>query len=223
MHIDIPQLTVSLIIIILSGVLHEYMHGYVAYKMGDPTAYMEGRLTLNPIAHLSLFNSIILPVTLFILSNGTFIFGGAKPVPINPYYFENPSKGLMISSAAGPLTNILIAVVFAFIYGFVSPNLDYNTLDRYILFYIVLINMILGAFNLIPIPPLDGSRILRHFLPLSGKEILDRIEPFGMFILIILLATGFLDIFLRPLLIIISMLVSISGGAGRSIIPGEQI
>ncbi|MFN7181156.1 MAG: site-2 protease family protein [Planctomycetota bacterium] len=221
MHLDLPQLVVSLVIIILSGVLHEYMHGYVAYKLGDPTAYLEGRLTLNPIAHLSLFSSVIFPVTLFILSQGRFIFGGAKPVPINPYYFKNPSKDLMLSAAAGPLTNIVIAIVFAFIYGLVSHKLADNTLDRYILFYIIVINMILGAFNLIPIPPLDGSRILRYFLPQKGKEILDSIEPFGLFIIIMLFATGFLDIFLRPLFYIINELVTISGGIASRIVPFE--
>lgn len=200
LNFDFAQIIVSLIIIILSAVLHEYMHGYFAYKMGDPTAYLEGRLTLNPIAHLSLFMSIILPITLFIFSGGRFIFGGAKPVPINAMYFRNPSKGLMISAAVGPLTNIAIALLFAFLSRFISNHLNPHTLDTFIIVQIIIINMILGIFNLIPIPPLDGSRILRHFLPIQGKEILDRIEPFGFFVIMLLFFGGLFSIIIAPIM-----------------------
>lgn len=222
-NFDFAQIIVSLIIIIISGVLHEYMHGYVAYKMGDPTAYLEGRLTLNPLAHLSLFTSIILPVTLFIFSGGKFIFGGAKPVPINHMYFQNPSKGLMISAAVGPLINIVIAVVFAFIFGLVGHRLRPDTLDTFILMQIILINMILGAFNLIPIPPLDGSRVLRHFLPYKGQEILDRLEPFGFFILMMLVFSGFLNVFLQPIASVVSFLIEIAGALGEKVFSGNSI
>lgn len=215
-NFDFVQIIVSLIIIILSGVLHEYMHGYVAYKMGDPTAYLEGRLTLNPLAHLSLFASIILPVTLFIFSGGKFIFGGAKPVPINHMYFKNPSKGLMISAAVGPLTNIAIAVIFAFLFGLISHKLRMDTLDTFILMQIIVINMILGVFNLIPIPPLDGSRVLRYFLPYKGQEILDRIEPFGFFILMMLVFSGFLNVFMRPIATVVDFIIAIAVNLGQN-------
>ncbi len=212
MNFDFAQIIVSLIIIILSGVLHEYMHGYVAYKMGDPTAYLEGRLTLNPIAHLSLFTSIILPITLFIFSGGRFIFGGAKPVPINATYFRNPSKGLMISAAVGPLTNITIALLFAFLSRFISGHLQPDTLDTFIIIEIILINMILGIFNLIPIPPLDGSRILRHFLPAQGKEILDRIEPVGFFVIMFLFLGGLFSVIILPIMRPIAVLLVMLAG-----------
>lgn len=180
-----------LAIVLFSAIIHEYAHGWTAYKMGDPTAYYAGRLTLNPIPHIDPFMTIILPLILIIGKFG-IIFGGAKPVPINPYNFRNPEKGMMLSSLAGPCSNVLLALVGLVFFAILSriglvPFLSFNYL---FFFWFIYINLLLAVFNIIPIPPLDGSRILRYFLPWNMKETLDRIEPFGFMIIIVLLYAG---------------------------------
>jgi len=196
---------ISLVILLFSAVVHEIAHGWVAYRLGDPTAYYQGRLTLNPIKHIDPFMTIILPVALLLFSNGRFAFGGAKPVPINPYNFRHPDKGLMLSSLAGPLSNILLAVLgtgFFFLFAVIIKHTHLNNPQLMFFFMqvivlIIIINMMLAVFNLVPIPPLDGSRIMRYFLPWDMKESLDRLEPFGFIIIMLLLSSGafvFLDI-----------------------------
>lgn len=186
-----------------SAIIHECAHGWVAYKLGDNTAYYQGRITLNPLKHIDPFMTIILPIGLYILSNGTFAFGGAKPVPINPYNFRNPDRGMMISSLAGPFSNLILAFIgFALFIGsvtFLKPIAG----SLIIIFWpLVYINVMLAIFNLIPIPPLDGSRILRYFLPWDMKQGLDNIEPFGFIIIMVMLSVGgfgFLNIILNKL------------------------
>lgn len=178
--------------LIMGVVLHEYAHGYIAYKSGDPTAKNMGRLTLNPIAHIDLFGSIILPL-LLILFNAGIVFGYAKPVPINPAYFRNFRKGMRYTSLAGPVTNLIFAFVIGLIYGLfcyifyiligVSANpaaLGYKAfvLVDAIFQYSIYINILLAIFNFIPIPPLDGSKILASFLP---EEAMHRYLSFGRF------------------------------------------
>ena len=149
------------------------MHGYVAYKLGDPTAKYEGRLTLNPVSHIDLFGTIFLP-TLTFLTTG-FIFGYAKPVPYNPYNLKNLKRDPILIALAGPLTNIILALIFSFFYKFFP-------LDA--LIYGVRINLILAIFNLLPIPPLDGSKLLLLKIPL---EIYQYLEIYGFFIVFILI------------------------------------
>jgi len=155
----------TIIILILSIVLHEIAHGYAANQLGDPTARLAGRLTLNPISHIDLVGSIIVPGFLLI-TGANFLFGWAKPVPYNPYNLRNPKWGESIVAAAGPLTNLFLAVIFAMLVRFASTlGLPYSFVE--IAEYVVFINVLLALFNAIPFPPLDGSKIITPFLPLT--------------------------------------------------------
>ncbi len=161
----------SIVILIMSVVVHEVSHGYMAYYFGDLTAKMSGRLTLNPLKHLDMFGSIIIP-TIAYLTTG-FIFGWAKPVPYNPYNLRNVKVAEPMVALAGPLANFSIALVFGLLlrFGVVPINLS-NPVGL-----IVLINIVLGTFNLVPIPPLDGSKILFGILPynmMSVRTFLER-------------------------------------------------
>ena len=151
------------VILILSVVIHEVAHGYAALWLGDTTAYYAGRLTLNPIKHLDMFGSVILPI---LLSFTGFIFGWAKPVPYNPYNLKNRRWGELLVAVAGPASNIILALIFGLIIRFV--NLDAGLI--LVAGLIVQVNIVLAIFNLIPIPPLDGSKILFAILPPGEKE-----------------------------------------------------
>ena len=150
----------SVIVLIMSATIHEYMHGFVANQLGDPTAKNAGRLTLNPIKHLDLFGSILIPLTLLV-SGSHFLFGWAKPVPYNPNNLSDRKYGDAKVAVAGPLANLFMAVVFSIVFRFLDPS----TIFAYLVSEIVIINLILMIFNLVPIPPLDGSKILSVFLP----------------------------------------------------------
>jgi len=152
--INLPAFLIALVI-------HEYAHGYAAYKLGDNTAKFMGRLTFNPLAHIDLFGTIILPLAL-IITRAPFVVGWAKPVPVNFLNLRNPRKHMMLVGLAGPLANFLLAgFLYLVLYTGVISSLG---LIRFI-FNVFLINIVLGAFNLIPVPPLDGSRILLGMLP----------------------------------------------------------
>ncbi len=180
----------SLVILLFSVIMHELAHGYVAYSLGDPTAKYAGRLTLNPIKHLDLFGSIILPLLLF-LAGSPFLFGWAKPVPINPYNFSDKKYGDIKVSLAGPASNFILAIVFGLILRFL-PNqiLAGNEGIGIALGYIVAINIWLGLFNLIPIPPLDGSWILFSFFPSGMERIKNVLRQYGIVILVLLILFG---------------------------------
>ena len=158
----------AIVILIFSVIIHEVAHGFMALKLGDPTAKNAGRLTLNPLPHIDPMGSIILPVMLALLP-GAFIIGWAKPVPYNPYNLSNKKWGDTLVSVAGPLSNIVVAVVFglllraAFVLGFATETLV-NAVS-----IIVLVNLILAFFNLLPIPPLDGSKVLSAILPWHAR------------------------------------------------------
>jgi len=166
-------------------VVHEYAHGYVAYKLGDNTAKHMGRLTFNPLAHIDMFGTIILPL-LLIINRSPVVFGYAKPVPVNFFNLRNPKKDMIWVGLAGPAANFAAAAIaFLFLASGFIPNLG---LAEFIL-KIMVINIVLGVFNLIPIPPLDGSRILMGLLPKKLAELYSRITPLhGMIILILLLS-----------------------------------
>jgi len=183
-----------LIVLLFSVIIHELAHGYVAYSLGDPTAKYAGRLTLNPIKHLDLFGSIILPLLFLLISflpgGQPFIFGWAKPVPINPYNFRDQKWGTFKVAVAGPLSNFGVAIVFGLFIRFfnfpqISPLIG-------LMGIIVYLNILLGLFNLIPIPPLDGSWILFKFLPASAEKVRIFFQQYGLFILIFLLFSGVL-------------------------------
>jgi Zn-dependent protease len=173
----------SIIVLIISVVIHEVSHGYVADKLGDPTARLAGRLTLNPIKHLDPMGSIFLPLLLGLSSGGRFIFGWAKPVPYNPYNLKNHKWGEAMVATAGPLSNILIALIFGFVIRFGFESLTGPLFN--ILFIITMVNVVLAVFNLIPIPPLDGSKILFAFLPYRFQNIRFWMEKYQMILVLV--------------------------------------
>lgn len=188
----------TLIVLLFSVMAHEIAHGSVAYQLGDPTAKNVGRLTLNPIKHIDPLGSIIVPISMFIFTAGMGpVFGWAKPVPINPYNFRDKKWGALKVAVAGPATNFLIALIIGLFIRFASISESLYVFLGIIVFY----NFLLGIFNLLPIPPLDGSWILFSLLPEKFMNIRLFLSRYGFFILIIFLfwgigiidfATGFL-------------------------------
>ena len=178
------QYVLIILIFLFSVILHEVSHGYMAYYLGDPTAKNAGRLTLNPLKHLDPIGSIFLPLML-ILFNSRIIFGWAKPVPINPLNLRHKKYGQAKVAMAGPLANICIAVVFGFLIRFIPWGTSAFEMNLIFIFaYICWINLLLAIFNLIPVPPLDGSHILFTFLPRSADSIKIFLSRYGFFILI---------------------------------------
>jgi len=175
-----------IIILIFSVIIHEIAHGGIAYYLGDPTAKYAGRLTLNPLKHLDPIGSIVVPIFLVIMAQvtgGGIIFGWAKPVPVNPYNFRDQKYGSLKVALAGPGSNLSIALVFGLILRF-FPGLF--VIEGLVLMfsYIVYINILLAVFNLMPVPPLDGSHILFSLLPYSARNIKIFFQQFGIFILL---------------------------------------
>ncbi|MGA2418354.1 MAG: site-2 protease family protein [Candidatus Staskawiczbacteria bacterium] len=179
----------SLVVLLFSVMIHELAHGYVAYSLGDPTAKYEGRLTLNPLKHLDPFGSIILPLLLLLATAGQGpIFGWAKPVPINPYNFRDQKWGTLKVAIAGPTTNFGIAIIFGLFIRFlnfpqIAPLIQ-------LLGIVVFYNFLWGIFNLVPIPPLDGSWILFRFLPPAWEKAKSWFSQYGLFILIFFIFFG---------------------------------
>lgn len=184
-------------ILIFSVILHEYAHGWMAEKRGDDTARIMGRLTFNPIPHIDLFGSIILPL-LAILTGGPII-GWAKPVPVNPYRLNDPKKDMIFVGLAGPLSNILLAIVCSFVIYFMNFLNIHDDILYQFLFYAVVLNILLPVFNLLPIPPLDGSRILAGLLPSRLSYEYSKMEPYGFFIIIFFLWSGMLWRIIMPI------------------------
>jgi len=198
------EIILSLIAVFTAIVLHEFSHGYIAFRLGDPTAKMQGRLTLNPLAHIDPIGTILVPIVLVILRS-PFLFGWAKPVPINPNYFRNPYKGMFYVAIAGPLMNIALALgasaigrlailitPLSLLYGRGFFAYFVQTIFFLVGFFVI-INIILAVFNMIPIPPLDGSRVLTYFLPPEGKRVMMQLERYGFLIVLALLYLGVLS------------------------------
>ncbi len=169
-----------ILILIPSIIVHEVSHGFVADKLGDPTARNAGRLTLNPIPHIDPFGSILLPAMLALASGP--LFGWAKPVPVNPARFTNPTKHMAITALAGPASNVLLAALLA---RLLMPTL--SGVAEEIVFWFIALNLFLAVFNMLPIPPLDGSRLLPLVLPERGRQLYRQFEQFGFIILFALL------------------------------------
>lgn len=184
-------LAISIVIMLFSVIVHEVMHGLVALKFGDHTAEDAGRLTLNPIPHIDLFGTILLPL-LLIVSGSPILFGWAKPVPINPLNFSSLRKGEFLVAIAGIMANFSLAIVAAIIFHILSalPQ-NFPALLGSLLRFTVLINLVLGVFNLFPVPPLDGSKILLSQLPYTLASRYQRLEPYGFLILVILMMVPF--------------------------------
>ncbi|HEC63217.1 MAG TPA: site-2 protease family protein [Candidatus Acetothermia bacterium] len=179
---------------------HEIAHGYVAWRLGDPTAKQAGRLSLNPLRHLDPIGSLLFPAALLLLRRLVgfpIVFGWAKPVPINPNYFRNPWKGMLWVALAGPATNFLLAGAVA---GLGRGLLAMGLINQWVLFFlgmVVLLALVLGLFNLLPVPPLDGSRILAYFLPPRWRWQLAQLEQVGVVIVMVLILLGVLEFIFR--------------------------
>lgn len=176
----LATLVIWIVFLLFSGVIHEYCHALAAHRQGDPTPSQQGRVTLNPIPHIDPIWTIAMPAVLLLASNGAFAFGGARPVAMNPAHFRDPEKGFTIAAAVGPLSNFALALIPL---GIALVYLPDEPLVHYALSVFYFVNILLGVFNLIPIPPLDGSRILRFVLPTRWKRFMDQMEQYGIMII----------------------------------------
>jgi len=177
---EITQLLFFFLIIIPSAIIHEYAHGWATDQMGDPTARNAGRLTLNPMAHIDIWGTILMPVLLLLFSGGSFMFAYAKPVPYNPYNLKNQKWGPALVGLAGPAANLIAAIFFGLLVRF----LPYSAFTS-LLAIIAYANILLMVFNLMPIPPLDGSKLLFAVLPDSMERLKINLERFGFIILLL--------------------------------------
>ncbi len=182
-------------VLLFSVVIHECAHGYIASRCGDDTARYAGRITLNPIPHIDPFGSVLLPL-LLIFTGSRFLIAWAKPVPVNPANFRHPGRDDILVSLAGPCSNVVLAFLFTFVAILGQAMMRIHSLPTilpqsvvFLAQYGILINLLLAVFNLIPIPPLDGSHILRHLLPHRAVVQFDRISRYGFLILLILVMT----------------------------------
>ena len=196
----IQYFTISIIPVLLAITVHEAAHGYAAKYFGDKTAYFLGRITLNPIKHIDPVGTVVIPGMLLLLS-APFLFGWAKPVPVNFSNLNNPKKDMMWVALAGPASNLLMAIIWAIILGlFKSSGASYALFIIGMAQVGIMINLVLMLLNLLPIPPLDGGRMAVSLLPSPWSYKLASIERYGMFILIFLIVSGLLSAILLPLL-----------------------
>lgn len=208
------QIIIMVFVLLFAITVHEAAHGWAALKLGDPTAYHLGRVTLNPIAHIDPVGTIIFPLIL-IMTRAPFLFGWAKPVPVNPLNLRNPRRDNLLISAAGPLSNLTVAFLAFFgiiILKYLDPNLFYvrgrfSYLIFLILYYTVMLNVILATFNFIPIPPLDGSGVLLGLLSDEAAQKYEQIRPYGFIIIILLWITGILRIIFSLVLGIVDFFI----------------
>lgn len=200
---DIVSLIFYFIIIVPSSIIHEYAHGWMANQLGDPTAKYAGRLTLNPLVHIDKWGTIILPLILYVVSGGSFIFAYAKPVPYNPYNLKDPKWGPATVAVAGPLANLLVAAIFAVFIRLLGhaalpwamgAGFSTSYLEMLGAFFSIIVygNILLAVFNLVPIAPLDGSKILYAILPdRTAVQVAEFMDRFGFFILLIFIFYAF--------------------------------
>ncbi|MBP7796949.1 MAG: site-2 protease family protein [Elusimicrobiales bacterium] len=186
------QLLLEIPALFFSIIIHEVAHGFIAYRKGDDTAYLSGRLTLNPVSHIDLVGTIILPaISLF---SGVPLIGWAKPVPVNPYRMKDPYRSMVYVALAGPAANIFLSIVSVGIVNiFVllgAAHISFLSPVVYIFQYMIYINLILGFFNLFPVYPLDGGQILLNILPYNYREKYEKIIPYGIYIVLFFVMTG---------------------------------
>ncbi|HEY3306005.1 MAG TPA: site-2 protease family protein [Candidatus Binatia bacterium] len=204
----IQNIAIWAVPVLVAIVFHEVAHGYVAYYLGDPTAARMGRLTLNPLAHIDPFGTVLLPL-LLIVAHSPFVFGYAKPVPVNFHNLNRPKRDMIWVALAGPLTNLVLAfgsaMVLKLLLSYDEPLSSGSGSSIAILGPLtdmakttVIMNVVLAVFNLIPIPPLDGGRVLVGLLPEPQSSAVARVEPFGFLIVIVLLMTDVLDHLMGP-------------------------
>ncbi len=195
------------IIVFFAIILHECAHGWVAFKLGDPTAKIAGRLTLNPLKHIDPVGTIILPgilILIRLLGYNVFVFGWAKPVPVNFYRLRNPKIDMIWVGLAGPMVNMFIILILNLLIKF-SPNHEIYSLIGFAIY----VNLLLAAFNLIPVPPLDGSRIVMGILPARLAIYYARLERYGILIVLMLLYFNLLDFILKPMINLLATLLGV--------------
>jgi Zn-dependent protease len=207
----VQKIAVWIVPVLLAITVHEVAHGWVASRLGDKTAFMLGRLTLNPLKHVDPMGTILIPGMLLLLQTG-FIFGYAKPVPVTWQNLRNPKRDMALVAVAGPAANLLMAIGWALLMRVGLLLGEQGMALIYMGVAGISINTILMVLNLLPLPPLDGGRVLTGLLPGPWAYRLSRIEPYGFFILIALLVTGLLGLILWPLIsIVMALLVPVSG------------
>ncbi len=199
------------VVLIFSLVVHESAHAWMAFRKGDPTAYLAGRLTLNPIAHLDPIGSVVLPLVMII--SGAPVIGWAKPVPVNPARLRHPAEDHFWVSLAGPASNLLLGAGFTVLYGITVGIFNGSILGRSLAVFSqfgIYINFLLAFFNLIPIPPLDGSWVFGHLFPNTVGKLIDRIRPFGTLVLILLLFSGMFRWILYPAIALTNIMLRLA-------------
>ena len=190
---DLPMLLLEFAILLPGLVLHEVSHGWMAYRLGDPTAKMMGRLTIDPRKHIDPWGTILMPLLLLFISGGKFAFGYAKPVPFNPRYFKNYKTGMLLTGIAGPAMNLALAIVGGVVFRGLYLLADMVSVPGIVLqiaYFFVYLNLFLMFFNLIPIPPMDRSRVVQWFLSGRAADFYRGLEQYGFIIIIVLLYFG---------------------------------
>lgn len=198
----VPSVAVWALPVLLAVILHEVAHGWVAYRLGDPTARDAGRLTLNPLPHIDPVGTILIPVML-LLTHAPFLFGYARPVPVNFRRLRSPKRDMVLVAGAGPATNLLLAAISALLLQVVVPDGPTTVVRGLLVQSIlnsVLMNVGLAVFNMLPVPPLDGGRVLTGLLPMPLAVAFARLERYGMLIVVLLLATDVSRVVLRPVM-----------------------
>jgi len=202
-------LFVNLLIFFFAVIIHEYAHGWVAWKLGDSTARFMGRLTLNPIAHIDPIGTIFLPLIL-LMTHSPILFGWAKPVPVDFFNLNNPKKDMIWVSLAGPAANIIFAIALSLILKI--PLLAANYFVVSVITTAIMANLVLAVFNLLPIPPLDGSRVAMGLLPYHLGVEYAKVEPYGFIIIFALLWIGVINTVIWPVVIVLARLLGVNFG-----------